>query len=117
MILVVGRAPAEHRADLRQQLRADHDHRLLRDRHPLRCLAQIEVVGDRLGDDRVEQRVVERLQPVIGHGAGRRIGLPCRRDRRSLRQRLLQHFAVLRQRRERAARDQRQRTDECRSAR
>ena len=44
----------------------------------------------------VERRVVERLQPVVGHCAAARIGLPGGRDARCRRQRLLDDLGVRR---------------------
>ena len=65
--------------------------RVARRPRPLICCAIVtrsaawrrsRLLRDRLGDDRIEQRVVERLQPVVGDGAGARLRLPRRRDAR-----------------------------------
>ncbi len=99
MILVARGLAAELRADLRQQLRADHHHVLLRDAHALGRLAEIGVVRDRLGDERVERGSLNDLSQSSAdcaragsacHAGGMRVsfGSACSKDLRLRRRRL-----------------------------
>ena len=108
---VVERARAERRADLRQELRADHRDGLLGSPDLLCGLAQVEVVGNRLGHNRAELRVVQRLQPVVGDPTFRRRRLPRGRDARLRGQRPGDDLVVRRCGRQRASGEQ------CRSDR
>jgi len=51
-------------------LRADHGDDLASHRHAIRGLAQVQVVRHRLGNDGIQSRIVEALQPVIGDRTG-----------------------------------------------
>jgi hypothetical protein len=56
---VVSLLGAELAADLRQQLRTHHGHRLLGNLHALRRLAQIQIVRHGLGNDGIKLWIIE----------------------------------------------------------
>jgi hypothetical protein len=102
-----GTGDAEPHTDLRLQLRTDHDHGLPCLLHLRGGLAQVEIVGNSLGDDRVETRVIERLQPIAADIVRARGGTPLRWNRGARGKRLAHHFRVLRRLGERTAGEQR----------
>ena len=84
-------------------MRADHGDGLAGHRHAICGLAQVQVVRHRLGNDGIQSRIVEALQPVTGDRAGSCGGFPRGWPLRPLRQGLLEHLGLRRRCLQRAA--------------